>query len=206
MRRAAVVVLVGVLFLGACGGDEEDAADTSAASTTAPGGEPIVIRTRVVIAAEERAEPIATGEVLEGSTLGGSEFCAGGTNPGLPRKPRSRRVADSPDDHLPGRQSADEPYAGGAAGSDPDGLVDDRRRHRCIRGATRERGDGGRIRPRRRLASSRDVKRNCHALEITVKVLGVTTVEDAPCRQTGTPTWWIRDGCIQPSSRVRMPG
>jgi hypothetical protein len=79
MRRAAVVVLVGVLFLGACGGDEEDAADTSAASTTAPGGEPIVIRTRVVIAAEERAEPIATGEVLEGSTLGGSEFCAGGT-------------------------------------------------------------------------------------------------------------------------------
>jgi hypothetical protein len=83
MRRAVVLVLVlvlvGVLFLGACGGDEDDAADTSAASTTSPSGEPIVIRTRMVIASEERAEPIATGEVLEGSTLGGSAFCAGGT-------------------------------------------------------------------------------------------------------------------------------
>jgi hypothetical protein len=39
----------------------------------------MVIRTRLVIAAEERAEPIATGEVLEGSTLGGSPFCTGGT-------------------------------------------------------------------------------------------------------------------------------
>jgi hypothetical protein len=38
-----------------------------------------VIRTRIVIAAEERAEPIATGEVLDGSTLGDSPFCAGGT-------------------------------------------------------------------------------------------------------------------------------
>src|SRR5688500_4437620 len=79
MRRAVVLVLVGVLFLRACGGDEDDAADTSAASSTAPRGEPIVIRTRMVIAAEERAEPIATGEVLEGSTLGSSPFCAGGT-------------------------------------------------------------------------------------------------------------------------------
>lgn len=35
MRRAVVLVLVGVLFLGACGGDEDDAADTRAASTTA---------------------------------------------------------------------------------------------------------------------------------------------------------------------------
>ncbi len=78
MRRAVVLVL-GVLFLGACGGDEDDAADTSAASTTARRGEQIVIRERVVIAAKEGAEPIATGEVLEGSTLGGSPFCAGGT-------------------------------------------------------------------------------------------------------------------------------
>ena len=48
MRRAVmlvlmgVLVLVGVLFLGACGGDEKDAANTSAASTTAPRGDPIV--------------------------------------------------------------------------------------------------------------------------------------------------------------------
>jgi hypothetical protein len=32
-----------------------------------------------VIAAAPGAEPIATGEVLDGSTLGGSPFCAGGT-------------------------------------------------------------------------------------------------------------------------------
>jgi hypothetical protein len=74
-----MVVLVALLLLGACGGDEDDAADTSAASTTAPRGEPIVIRTSVSIAAKEGAETIATGEVLDGSTLGGSAFCAGGT-------------------------------------------------------------------------------------------------------------------------------
>jgi hypothetical protein len=79
MRGAVVLVLAGVLSLGACGGDENNAADTRAASTTAPRGEQIVIRTRVVIAAEEGAEPIATGEVLERSTLGGSPFCGGGT-------------------------------------------------------------------------------------------------------------------------------
>ena len=79
MRRAVVLVMVGVLLLGACGGDEDDAADTSAASTTAPRGEPIVIRTRMLVADTERAEPIATGEVLQGSTLGDLPFCAGGT-------------------------------------------------------------------------------------------------------------------------------
>ena len=50
MRRAVVLVLVGVLSLGACGGDD-DAADTSAALTTARRGEQIVIRTRMIIAA-----------------------------------------------------------------------------------------------------------------------------------------------------------
>ena len=79
MRRAVVLVLAGVLFGAACGGDEDDAADTSAASTTGPPGEPIVIRTRKLVALTERTEPIATGEVLEGSTLGDSPFCAGGT-------------------------------------------------------------------------------------------------------------------------------
>jgi hypothetical protein len=78
MRRAVVLVLVGVL-LGACGGGEDGASETSAASTTESRGEPVVIRTSVTIAATPGAEPIATGEVLEGSTLGGSPFCVGGT-------------------------------------------------------------------------------------------------------------------------------
>ena len=79
MRTAVVLVVFGALSLGACGGGEDDAADTSAASTAASRGEPIVIRTRKLVALTERAEPIATGEVLEGSTLGDSPFCAGGT-------------------------------------------------------------------------------------------------------------------------------
>jgi len=48
-----MLVLVGVLFLGACGGEDKDAADTGAASATAPAGEPIVIRSTLIIAAEE---------------------------------------------------------------------------------------------------------------------------------------------------------
>lgn len=74
-----VLVLAGVLLLGACGGDEDSAADSSPASTTEATGEPIEIRTEVTIADEEGAETIATGEVLGGSTLGGSPFCVGGT-------------------------------------------------------------------------------------------------------------------------------
>ena len=79
MGRAVLLVLVGVLCLGACGGEEDDAADTSPASTTARRGEPIVIRATMFVAAEEGSEPIATGTILEGSTLGGTPFCAGGT-------------------------------------------------------------------------------------------------------------------------------
>ena len=85
MRRAVVVILVGVLdlvgvlFLAACGGDEKDAATTSAASTTAPRDGPIVIREKLIVAAEEHSEPIATGTILAGSTLAGTPFCAGGT-------------------------------------------------------------------------------------------------------------------------------
>jgi hypothetical protein len=85
MRRAVVLVSVLALVVGACGAASDGdggAANTSAAPTAAPTTEPgeaIVIRTRMVIAATEGAEPIATGEVLEGSTLGGSPLCAGGT-------------------------------------------------------------------------------------------------------------------------------
>jgi hypothetical protein len=79
MRRAVVRVWVGVLLVGACSGGEDGASDTSAASTTEPGGDAVVIRTRLTVAAESGSEPIATGAVLEGSTLGGSPFCVGGT-------------------------------------------------------------------------------------------------------------------------------
>jgi hypothetical protein len=79
MRRAVVPVLMGVLALAACGGAQDDAADSSAPASVEQLREDIVIRTRALIAAEEGAEPIATGEVLEGSTLGGSPFCVGGT-------------------------------------------------------------------------------------------------------------------------------
>ena len=79
MGRAVLLVLVGVLCLGACGGEEDDAAEASSASTTARRGEPIVIRATLIGAAEEGSEPIATGTILEGSTLGGTPFCVGGT-------------------------------------------------------------------------------------------------------------------------------
>lgn len=76
MPRAVMLVLGGTLLLGACGDGESGAADTNA---TTDAGESIVIRTSVVGALTPGAEPIATGEVLEGSTVGGSPFCVGGT-------------------------------------------------------------------------------------------------------------------------------
>ena len=79
VMRRAVLVLVSMSLVGACGGTDGDAVEMGATSPTEPGGTPIVIRTRMTVAAEEGAEPIATGEVLGGSTLGGSPFCAGGS-------------------------------------------------------------------------------------------------------------------------------
>ena len=79
MRRAVVLVLVGVLLVGACSAGEDSASDPSAVSTPEQSGEKILILTSMAVAATAGAEPIATGEVLEGSTLGGSPFCVGGT-------------------------------------------------------------------------------------------------------------------------------
>src|SRR5829696_2283701 len=73
MRGALVLVPVGVLLIGACGGGEDGASDASAKS------DDLLIKTSVVGATTPGAEPIATGEVSEGSTLGGSPFCVGGT-------------------------------------------------------------------------------------------------------------------------------
>jgi hypothetical protein len=78
MRRATVLVFGCVLIFAACGGDEDGAAETSAVPSTDGAGEPIVIRTRVAIAAASGAETIATGQVLEGSRIGDSAFCVGG--------------------------------------------------------------------------------------------------------------------------------
>jgi hypothetical protein len=82
MRRAVVLASVLALVVGACGGaedGEDGAAGTGAVSTAETRGEPIVIKLSVVIADVERAEIPATGEVLEGSTLGDAPFCVGGT-------------------------------------------------------------------------------------------------------------------------------
>jgi hypothetical protein len=79
MRRAvmlAMVAMVSLLLVAACGdrdGGEEGTSGTSA------GSQPVEIRTSVVNAPTPGAEPIATGEVRTGSTLGGSPFCVGGT-------------------------------------------------------------------------------------------------------------------------------
>jgi hypothetical protein len=65
---------VGVLLVEACGGGEDTASEKGAAPTS----QQISIRTSLAIAATSGAEPIATGEVLDGSTLGGSPVCVGG--------------------------------------------------------------------------------------------------------------------------------
>ena len=43
------------------------------------GVQQVEIQTSVIVAPTSGAEVIATGEVLDGSTLGGSPFCVGGT-------------------------------------------------------------------------------------------------------------------------------
>jgi hypothetical protein len=77
--RGAVLLVLGVIFLAACGGGEDDAANTGAVSTAVSRGERFVVRTRMVVAATEGSEPIATGRVLKESILGDTPFCAGGT-------------------------------------------------------------------------------------------------------------------------------
>jgi hypothetical protein len=79
MRRAVMLGLVGTLFAGACGATPSSGTPTSVASTGGSPGEAIVVRTKMAIAETSGSEPTATGEVLEGSTLGGGTFCAGGT-------------------------------------------------------------------------------------------------------------------------------
>ena len=65
MRSAVMVIAVGVLLVEACGGGEDRASETSAESQR------VEIRTSVIGAATPGAEPIATGDVLDGPPLAG---------------------------------------------------------------------------------------------------------------------------------------
>lgn len=89
MWLALAVTAIG---LAACGDDDgdEDGTVTGAqeAGTTAggdetgttaeAGGDPILIKTHVVFLEDPSAKVETMGEVLPGSTIGGSAFCAGG--------------------------------------------------------------------------------------------------------------------------------
>jgi len=80
MRNALVLGLASAIFVGACAAAPSGSGSpTSAPSNGLSSGESIVVRTRMAIADAPGSEPTATGEVLEGSTLGGETFCAAGT-------------------------------------------------------------------------------------------------------------------------------
>jgi hypothetical protein len=73
VRTAPALALLGALFAGGCGGDE----DIDSKPRAKP--EQVKVITRISITPTPGAEVIATGEVLEGSSLGDSPFCVGGT-------------------------------------------------------------------------------------------------------------------------------
>ena len=82
--KAAFTMLLTVSLLGiaACGDDDDEGGTTTGAEeagTTAKGsGEPILIKTHVVFLEDPTAKAEAKGEVLPGSAMGDSAFCAGG--------------------------------------------------------------------------------------------------------------------------------
>jgi hypothetical protein len=65
--------------VAACAQGKDEGSDPGSTPTTERRAGSIVIRTSVDIADAPGAEVIATGDVLSGSTLGGSPFCDGGT-------------------------------------------------------------------------------------------------------------------------------
>lgn len=76
--RAVALLLVCMALVTACGGGSDNAAGTNATSTMKSNptadGEPIRIKTHVNFSGS-----IPEGEVLDGSTIGDSPFCPGGT-------------------------------------------------------------------------------------------------------------------------------
>jgi hypothetical protein len=101
-----VLLMVSLLGIAACGDDDGDEGGTTTgaeeAGTTAGGdetgtsgnesGEPILIKTHV---APVNARGETTGEVLSGSTIGDSAFCAGGKFLDGPVEPPHRSVVRS---------------------------------------------------------------------------------------------------------------
>jgi len=96
--RFTVLLMVSLLGIAACDDDEGDEGGTTTgaeeAGTTAgggetgtsgkEGGEPIMIKTHL---APLNARGETVGEVLFGSTIGGSAFCAGGRFANAPGEP-----------------------------------------------------------------------------------------------------------------------
>jgi hypothetical protein len=89
----AVLLMVSLLGVAACGDDDDEGVTTTGAeeadTTADKGGEPILIKTHL---APLNARGESTGEVLSGSTIGDSAFCAGGTFSDGPVKPPLRSV------------------------------------------------------------------------------------------------------------------
>ena len=76
-RWLPLVLAFTAIGLAACGDD--DGTGTGETGTTAEGGkEPILIKTHLTFLKEPTAKVGAIGEVLPGSKIGGSAFCAGG--------------------------------------------------------------------------------------------------------------------------------
>jgi hypothetical protein len=93
VKTAYTALLVASLLgIAACGdGDGDKGGTTTGAgktgTTAKKSGEPILIKTHV---AAPNARGETTGEVLSGSTIGGSAFCAGGTFIDAAREPGSQ--------------------------------------------------------------------------------------------------------------------
>jgi hypothetical protein len=83
-----VLLMVSLLGIAACGGDDDGDEGTTAAKSD----EPILIKTHV---APLNARGETTGQVLSGSTIGDSPFCAGGKFLDGPVKPSTRSVVRS---------------------------------------------------------------------------------------------------------------
>lgn len=86
LRSFLAVVAVAIFALPACGGSDDDPADAPAAATpsaSAPKELPILIETDVKLRVKDprynSKKGVVQGTVEDGSTLGDSPFCVGGT-------------------------------------------------------------------------------------------------------------------------------